>query len=121
MHNFKELKVWQVSRQLVKEVYVLTSNFPSEERFGLISQLRRCAVSIPSNIAEGSGRNTDKDFAQFLNISLGSAYELETLLILSLDVQFINTEQLKALTNKISEIQKMTFGLIKTLRQESYV
>jgi four helix bundle protein len=121
MHNFKELKVWQLSRQLGKEIYTITADFPSGEKFGLVSQLRRCAVSIPANIAEGAGRNTDKDFAQFLNISLGSAYELETLLILSLDVQFISAEQLDLLTTKISEMQKMTFGLIKTLRQESYV
>ncbi|MFZ2906745.1 MAG: four helix bundle protein [Cyclobacteriaceae bacterium] len=121
MHNFKELKVWQLSRSLVKEIYVLTSEFPSEEKFGLISQLRRCAVSIPTNIAEGSGRNTDKDFAQFLNISLGSAYELETLLTLCFDVEFITSEQLEYFAIKISEIQKMIFGLIKTLRQESYV
>ncbi len=121
MHNFKELKVWNLSRELVKEVYVLTANFPAEEKFGLISQLRRCVVSIPTNIAEGCGRNTDKDFAQFLNISLGSAYELETLLILAMDVNFISNEQLEQLTTKISEIQKMTFGLIKTLRQQSYV
>lgn len=121
MHNFKELKVWQLSRSLVKEIYALTSEFPPEEKFGLISQIRRCAVSIPTNIAEGSGRNTDKDFAQFLNISLGSAYELETLLTLSFDVHFITSEQLEVFSIEISEIQKMTFGLIKTLRQESYV
>lgn len=121
MHNFKELKVWQLSRNLVKEIYEITSEFPSTEKYGLISQLRRCAVSIPANIAEGSGRNTDKDFAQFLNISLGSSYELETLLILVYDVDLITTERLENLSPKISEIQKMTFGLIKTLRQESYV
>ena len=121
MHNFKELKVWQLSRALVKDIYEVTADFPSSEKYGLVSQLRRCAVSIPTNIAEGSGRNTDKDFAQFLNISLGSAYELETLLILSLDVKLINEHQLNELSPKISEIQKMTHGLIKTLRQESYV
>jgi four helix bundle protein len=121
MHNFKELKVWQLSRSLVKEVYEITANFPPTEKYGLVSQLRRCAVSVPTNIAEGSGRNTDKDFAQFLNISLGSAYELETLLILSFDVRLVSVESLENLTHRISEIQKMTFGLIKTLRQESYV
>jgi len=121
MHNFKELKVWQLSRFLVKEVYELTSTFPASEKYGLISQIRRCVVSIPTNIAEGSGRNTDKDFSHFLNISLGSAYELETLLILSSDVNIISEEQLESLSPKISEIQKMTFGLIKTLRQGSYV
>lgn len=119
MHNFKELKIWQLSRQLVKDVYVLTSSFPAEEKFGLISQLRRCAVSIPTNIAEGSGRNTNKDFSHFLNIGLGSAYELETLLTLSLDVNFISDGQHENFSTKISEIQKMIFGLIKTLRQKS--
>ena len=121
MHNFKELKVWQLSRGLVKEIYEITANFPSTEKYGLVSQLRRCTVSIPTNIAEGSGRNTDKDFAQFLNIALGSAYELETLLILSFDVRLLTEEELENLTNRISEIQKMTVGLIRTLRQESYV
>lgn len=121
MHNFKELKVWQLSRSLVQDVYEITSSFPTTEKYGLVSQLRRCAVSIPTNIAEGSGRNTDKDFAQFLNISLGSSYELETLLILSFDVRLIDQHQLDRFTQKLSEIQKMTFGLIKTLRQESYI
>ncbi|MFN9499847.1 MAG: four helix bundle protein [Chryseotalea sp.] len=77
MHNFKELKVWQISRQLVKSVYELSVSFPAEEKFGITSQLRRCSISIPTNIAEGCGRNTDKDFSYILNISLGSAYELE--------------------------------------------
>lgn len=121
MHNFKELKVWQLSRQLVKNIYELTSDFPSSEKYGLVSQLRRCTISIPTNIAEGAGRSTDKDFSHFLNISLGSAYELETLLILCFDVGLIKSDQLESLSLKISEIQKMTFGLIKTLRQESYV
>ena len=121
MHNFKELKVWQLSRSLVKEIYEITVNFPATEKYGLISQLRRCVVSIPSNIAEGAGRKTDKDFTQFLSISLGSAYELETLIILCFDVNLITEEQHQGLSTKISEIQKMTNGLIKTLRQESYV
>ncbi len=120
MHNFKELKVWQISRQLVKEIYKLTTQFPAEEKYGLISQIRRCVVSIPTNISEGCGRNTDKDFAHFLNISLGSAYELETLLTLSLDLELISDKESEPIQLKISEIQKMTFGLIKTLRQESY-
>lgn len=121
MHNFKELKVWQLSRMLVKEVYEITAEFPATEKYGLISQLRRCVVSIPANIAEGAGRNSDKDFAHFLNISLGSAFELDTLLILSFDLNLISDTQLSHLSTKLSEIQKMTHGLIKTLRQESYV
>jgi len=115
MHNFKELKVWQNARKLVKEIYVATKDFPSEEKFGLISQMRRSAVSIPSNIAEGSGRNTNKDFSHFLNISLGSAYELQTLLFLSQDLEFINEERVNDLNTSLEEIQKMIYGLIKTI------
>jgi len=121
MHNFKELKVWQISRQLVKSVYELSGSFPTEEKYGITSQLRRCSVSIPTNIAEGCGRNTDKDFAHFLNISLGSAYELESLLFLCFDLKLISENQLEEILARIAEIQKMTFGLIKTLRQESYI
>lgn len=90
MHNFKELKVWQIARKIVKEIYLDTKDFLTDEKYGLISQMRRSAVSIPSNIAEGSGRNTDKDFKYFLNVALGSAYELQTLLILSQDIELIN-------------------------------
>lgn len=115
MHNFKELKVWQNARKLVKEIYVATKDFPSEEKFGLISQMRRSAVSIPSNIAEGSGRNTNKDFSHFLNISLGSAYELQTLLFLSQDLDFISVERVNDLNTSLEEIQKMIYGLIKTI------
>lgn len=116
MHNFKELKVWQNARTLVKEIYLSTNNFPTEERYGLISQMRRSAVSIPSNIAEGSGRRTDKDFAYFLNVSLGSAYELQTLLFLSQDLELLNTERTEWLNSSLEEIQKMIYGLIKTIK-----
>ncbi len=117
MHNFKELKIWQVSRGLAKEVYVLTRDFPPDERFGMTSQLRRCVVSISSNIAEGSGRGTDKDFAQFLNISLASSYQLESLLLISLDLGIVSSDQLSTLLPKVTEIQLMTYALIKALRQ----
>jgi four helix bundle protein len=121
MHNFKELKVWQNSRLLVKEVDELTSSFPSAEKYGLISQLNRCTVAIPTNISEGCGRNTHKDFAHFLNRSLGSAYEFKTLIILSYNLQLIEEQQLKATPIKIIGNTKNDFGLIKTLRQESYL
>lgn len=114
MHNLKELKVWQNARTLVKEIYLSTNNFPTEEKFGLISQMRRSAGSIPSNIAEGSGRRTDKDFVYFLNVSLGSAYELQTLLFLSQDFELLNTERTELLNSSLEEIQKMIYGLIKT-------
>jgi four helix bundle protein len=89
MHNFKELKVWQEAMSLAKDVFVITRNFPSEEKFGLTSQINRCSVSVPSNIAEGAGRQSDKEFNQFLNIALGSSYELETQLLLSNDFNYI--------------------------------
>ena len=115
MHNFKELKVWQKARTLVKEVYLEVSNYPNNEKFGLTSQIKRAVVSIPSNIAEGAGRNTNKDFTRFLNISLGSAYELETQIILSNDLDLISEKQLEIINKHISEIQKMIHGLINSL------
>lgn len=111
MHNYRELDVWKKARMLVKDIYVLTKTFPEDERFGLISQMRRCAVSIPSNIAEGSGRSTDKDFANFLSISLGSSYELETQVWLSHDLLFINETQREEVINLITDTQKMIFNL----------
>ncbi|MDR0801034.1 four helix bundle protein [Fluviicola sp.] len=97
-HNFRELKIWKESMALVKEVYALTSELPAEEKFGLISQINRCAVSVPSNIAEGSGRTSTKEFIHFLNIAISSSYELETQLILVENIFQINSSnQLKAL------------------------
>lgn len=112
MHNFRELQVWKRSIQLVKEIYELTSDFPDIEKFGLISQLRRCAVSVPSNIAEGSGRKTDKDFSNFLSMSLGSQFELETQLIIGNEIGFISKAVLDKVINELNEIQKMTRTLI---------
>ena len=113
MHNFKELNIWQKSFELVEEVYSLTKNLPDSEKFGLISQLNRSSVSIPSNIAEGSGRNTDKEFNRFLNIALGSSYELETQLIL-VNRLFENRDT-KNIIEQLNEIQKMIRGFAKSL------
>ena len=110
MHNYKELKIWQRSRQLVKDVYTLTKCFPSEERFGLISQIQRSAVSIPSNIAEGSGRKSQKEFDRFLEIAISSAFELETQLILSGDLGYISDNELSSIQEEIQEVQKMIYG-----------
>lgn len=112
MHNFKELNVWKRAMELVKDIYQLTASFPSDERFGMTSQLRRCAVSIPSNIAEGSGRKTDKDFSNFPSMSLGSQFELETQLIISNEIGFLSENSLKTLSKELNEIQKMTRTLI---------
>ena len=112
-HNFKGLKVWQLSIELVKDVYDLTKNFPSDEKWGLINQIRRCSISIPSNIAEGSGRNTNQDFSRFLGITLGSSYELETQLILAEKLNFISQTDLDSVANKLLSIQKIIFTLQK--------
>lgn len=113
MNNYKELKIWQKSMDLVEKVYALTSSFPKEERFGLISQIQRCAVSIPSNIAEGAGRNSNKEFRNFLGIANGSTNELNTQLILSNRIGYSKKEDLDEIFNLITEIQKMNFTLIK--------
>ncbi len=90
MHNFKELRIWSESMAIAKIVFTNTKQFPKEERYGLVSQINRSAVSITSNIAEGAGRNAKKDFKQFVAIALGSPYELETQLILSGDFGYIS-------------------------------
>jgi four helix bundle protein len=82
-HNFREIKIWQEALLMVKEVYLFSSKLPKEEKYGIISQINRSAVSIPSNIAEGSGRTTNKEFVRFLEIAISSSYELETQLILA--------------------------------------
>ncbi len=115
MHNFRNLKIWQKSRIIVKEVFLLTRDFPSEEKFGLVSQIMRSAYSIPSNIAEGSGRDTSKEFARFLDIALGSAFELETQLILAADISYITESQLKDILNLLQEVQKMIYSFKTTL------
>lgn len=116
MHNYRELDVWKRSRGLVKEVYLITKQLPKEELFGLTSQIRRSVISIPSNIAEGAGRSTDKDFAQFLSIGLGSSYELETQILVSFDLGFIPKEDCDRVVNETIEIQKMIFNLRRKLK-----
>lgn len=96
-------------------VYTITKGFPEEEKFGLTSQMRRSAVSIPSNIAEGSGRDSDKEFNHFLFIARGSTYELETQLIISEEIGLLNSEELKMFSERIDEIQRMITNLQKKL------
>ena len=115
MQNFKELKVWKLSIELSKLVFEITRTFPNEHKFGLSNQLFRCAVSIPSNIAEGCGRKLDKEFKQFVSISLGSSFELETQIIIAKEVDLITLEQFDIINNKLLEIQKMLNGLSKSL------
>ncbi len=111
MHNFKELKVWQKSRILVKDIYKITNTFPKEELFGLTNQIRRAAVSVPSNIAEGCGRGSNKQLSHFLDIAQGSSSELETQIILAFDLGYFNQNQMENCIVKIDEVQKMIRGL----------
>lgn len=109
MHNYLELKTGQRSRILVKEVYQLTDLFPKNQRYGLTSQIQRAVVSIPSNIAEGAGRNTKKDFMRFLDIANGSAFELETQLFLSSDLEYAKAKKVDTIISELKEIQRMIF------------
>lgn len=115
MNNFKELKVWQKALELSVLIYKTTKNFPVDERFGLISQINRCSVSISSNIAEGAGRNNKKEFRQFLGIAQGSCFELESQTILSNKLNFISDEKLKEIEVIINEVNRMLHGLKKSL------
>lgn len=115
MNNFRDLIVWRKSVDLVVLIYQVTSQFPGNEKYNLVSQMQRCGTSIPSNIAEGAGRNTAAYFKQFLNVALGSAYELETQVIISKKLNYVNEEDYGKLIRDITEIQKMIFGLIGTL------
>jgi four helix bundle protein len=117
MHKYKELKVWQKARDLVKFIYKLTKKYPKEEIYSLTSQVRRAAVSIPSNIAEGAGHFSDKEFSRFLEIAYASSCELDTQVILSFDLNFINEVELSESNNRIDELQKMISGLIKSLQK----
>jgi four helix bundle protein len=118
MHRFKNLKVWQTGIDLVVLVYQSTKKFPSEEKFGLTSQINRSVVSICSNIAEGAGRGTDKEFKNFLSIALASSFELETQLILGNRLNFISEEELAPLLTMTEEIQRMIIGLQNKLKSE---
>ena len=116
MNKFKDLLVWQKAMDLTVTVYTLTKSFPADEKFGLISQIKRSVVSIPSNIAEGAGRGTKGEFKQFLMIALGSSYELETQVILSSRlIPHIKESGWLEVLDKVNEVQKMILGLYKSL------
>jgi four helix bundle protein len=112
MNNYKNLDVWKVSMQLVKEIYLLTKKFPKEELFGLTSQCKRAAVSVPANIAEGLGRQYKKDTLQFLHISRGSIYELETLMNIALAVEIISENEFKNIVILIEKSLQVLNGFI---------
>ncbi len=115
-HNFRNLKIWEKALQIAFTVSNKIENFPNKEQYGLTSQISRCSVSIPSNIAEGSSR-TEKSFSHFIDIALGSSYELNTQLIIAHHKKYITTEELKSIETDIQEWQRMTAGFQKTLNK----
>ena len=116
MKDFRKLKVWEKSHFLTLEVYKLTKDFPKEEIYSITSQLRRAMVSIPTNLAEGCGRGSDKDFKRFVQIAMGSASESEYLLLLSQDLDYISGKEFNKLLSEIQEIKKMLSSLISKLK-----
>ncbi|WP_339840432.1 four helix bundle protein [uncultured Maribacter sp.] len=116
MNNYRELNIWKKGMQLVQEIYFLTKKLPDDEKFGLISQIKRCSVSIPSNIAEGAGRNSNKEFARFLSIANGSTTELETQLILIVNLKFVAESDINNALALCNEIKNMNYALQKSLK-----
>jgi four helix bundle protein len=119
MRDFHELKVWEKAHQLTLKVYTCTRAFPQSEIYGLISQMRRAAISIPANIAEGGARGSDADFARFLQIAAGSASELEYYLILARDLAFLSVTDHAGLPEELIEIKKMLTAFVRQLRADS--
>jgi four helix bundle protein len=115
VRSYRELKVWQKGIELVKMVYGLTQGFPKSETYGLASQMQRAAVSIPSNIAEGQGRQHTGEFRQFLHIAIGSAAELDTQLVVAVELGYCSAENAQPVFDLILEIRKMTYALINKL------
>jgi four helix bundle protein len=116
MHNFRNIKIWSESIDLAEKVYILTKSFPADEKYGLISQMRRSAASIPSNIAEGSSRRSQKEFQHYLSISLGSAFELGTQLELSNRLKMISNELKDELSKEIELIERKIYSFSKQLK-----
>ena len=117
MPNFQQLDVYKISQEYIKEIYQVTKKYPSDEKFGLIDQIRRAAVSITANIAEGCGRYHSKDFTQFLRIARGSSYEVVALLDVSLNLEYISKKEYDGLLIKADRINKMLNGLINSIKK----
>ena len=117
--NFRNLNVWQLSLQLIEQIYFLTIKFPHEEKYGLTSQIRRSSISIPSNIAEGSSRKSQKEFAHFLSIAIGSSFELETQLIIANKVKLIEQSDFSTIAQMLNQIQAMLHTYKKKIIQST--
>ncbi|NLP56975.1 four helix bundle protein [Lutibacter sp. B1] len=119
MKTYRELIVWEKSMNLVTDIYQVSKSFPNDENFGLTSQIRRCAISIPSNIAEGYGRNSLNDYVRFLNISLGSLFELQTQVEIAFNLKYIVKDSFNKLYEFTREIERMLSSLIRKLKAKS--
>jgi four helix bundle protein len=117
--TYKDLIVWQKSIQLITDIYALTKTFPMDERFGIVSQINRAVISIPSNIAEGWGRELSKNYLQFLRISRGSLMETETLILIAKNLDYINEKDFYQINVKIEEVGKILQGLIKSIQHKT--
>lgn len=119
MQDFTKLKIWQKAHEFTVNLYKMTANFPSEEKFGLTNQIRRASVSIESNLAEGCGRNGDKEFSRFINLAQGSAYEVRCHLFIARDLGYLSVDKFELLHNKIDEISRMMIAFQKKLKADS--
>ncbi|PIF30889.1 four helix bundle protein [Flavobacterium sp. 9] len=119
MSDFRKLLIWQKSMSLITKIYFSTNNFPKEEIFGLTSQIRRSSVSISSNIAEGSGRESDKDFLRFLNISVGSLFEMQTQLEIAKNITYLNEQEFNNLYEDNREVERMLVSFIKKIKNRN--
>ena len=118
MHNYRELKIWQRSMEFVVRVYEISASFPKEERYGLTAQLRGCVVSVPSNISEGTGRGTNKQFKRFLEFSMGSINEAQTQIELAFRVNYLSRETYELLIDEALQIYKMILAFYNSLKDE---
>ena len=118
MKNFRDLKVWEKSHLLALKVYEATISFPREELYGLVSQIRRACTSIPTNIAEGCGRNRDSELYRFFEIAMGSASELEYLLLLAHDLKYLGQSEYKKLSDDVTEVKRMLASFIQKLKAD---
>ncbi|MFV5697557.1 four helix bundle protein [Flavobacterium sp. ZT3R17] len=119
MSNFRNLLVWQKSMSLTTKIYNSTKKFPKEEIFGLTSQIRRCSISIPSNIAEGFGRDSNKEYLRFLNISIGSLFEMQTQLEIAKNIQYLDEEEFNNLYENSREIERMLVSFISKIKDRN--
>jgi four helix bundle protein len=120
MRDFRQLKVWEQSHRLTLKIYQLTKDFPKEELYSLTNQIRRSSYSIPTNIAEGCGRGSNKEFAHFLQIAVGSAYELDYQILLAKDLQYIDNVSYLELSNEVGSLQRQISALLRKVREAEH-